>query len=88
MASGPGRPATYASIADDLRGKIATSQLPCGATVPSTGDLAATYRVAPSTAHRAITQLAHERLVVTTSGHRTIVAPRAVADSQAGDDAS
>ncbi|HEX6339923.1 tyrosine-type recombinase/integrase [Umezawaea sp.] len=68
-----GQPTSYLTIAHNLRDDIENGRLPCGATVPSTAELAATYHVAPSTAHRAITQLAHDHLVATTPGHRAIV---------------
>lgn len=65
--------APYQRIADDLRTAIHNGRFPAGATLPTTIELAATYRVAPSTAHRAVTVLARQHLVTVAPGHRAQV---------------
>lgn len=60
----------YAAIADDLRGRILSGDLPAGAALPSNEDLAAQHGVARGTVRRAIEDLQREGLVYgrTTAG--------------------
>lgn len=64
---------TYQLIADDLRKSIRNGSLRDDAPLPTTIELATTYRVAPSTAHRAITVLADQNLITVIPGHRAHV---------------
>nr|WP_225954175.1 site-specific integrase [Kibdelosporangium phytohabitans] len=63
----------YQAIANDLRTAIINGTYPPGTHLPNLHTLAAQYHVAPSTAHRAITQLTHDNLVHTTPGHPTTI---------------
>ncbi|MFI7062902.1 GntR family transcriptional regulator [Kribbella sp. NPDC050124] len=66
----------YERIAADLRGAIDSGVLMPGATLPSVKDLAARYKVAPITAHRALSLLSDAGLVAGRSGQRkTVAAP-------------
>lgn len=68
------RPASlYRTIAAQLRTAIGDGTLPSGAALPTVQQLATTHHVAPSTAHRAITLLAHEHLIIVTRGRRAVV---------------
>jgi integrase len=69
------RPSPYQVIAAELRTAIHTSTLPPGTPLPTVQQLAAAHHVAPSTAHRAITLLAHEHLVCVTRGRRATTNP-------------
>lgn len=63
-------PSPYQTIATELRTAIHTGTLPPGSPLPTVQQLAMTHHVAPSTAHRAITQLAGEHLITVTRGRR------------------
>ncbi|ONI90573.1 hypothetical protein ALI144C_02500 [Actinosynnema sp. ALI-1.44] len=63
----------YQAIAHDLRTAITNGTYPPGTHLPNLHTLAAHYHVAPSTAHRAITQLTHDNLIHTTPGHPTTI---------------
>ncbi|WP_376771791.1 winged helix-turn-helix domain-containing protein [Actinokineospora xionganensis] len=67
----------YQLIADDLRKSIRNGSLRDDAPLPTTTELATTYQVAPSTAHRAITMLANQNLITVTPGHRARINRRA-----------
>jgi DNA-binding GntR family transcriptional regulator len=64
----------YLKIANDLRGAIESGVLRPGDVLPTVKDLAGRYRVAASTAHRAISALVEERLCNASRGRRVIVA--------------
>ncbi|TCO58336.1 site-specific integrase [Actinocrispum wychmicini] len=63
----------HQAIANDLRTAITNHTYPPTTHLPNLHTLATHYHVAPSTIHRAITQLAHENLVHTTPGHPTTI---------------
>jgi integrase len=63
----------YQVIADELRTAILDGTLPDGSILPTVKEIAIQYHVSASTAHRAITVLVHERLVIVSRGHRAIV---------------
>ncbi|ALG06263.1 tyrosine-type recombinase/integrase [Kibdelosporangium phytohabitans] len=63
----------YRAIAHDLRTAITNGTYPPGTHLPNLHTLATQYHCAPSTAHRAITQLTHDNLVHTTPGHPTTI---------------
>lgn len=65
----------YQQIAATLRDAITQRTYPPGSHLPPIHTLAAHYRVAPSTIHRATTQLARWNLVTTTPGHPTTINP-------------
>lgn len=69
-------PSPYQVIAAELRAAVRNGHLPPGAPMPTVQQLATTHHVAPSTAHRAITQLANERLIATSRGRRATVTTR------------
>jgi integrase len=67
------RPATadsppYLRIVADLQGAMACGALLSGDLLPTEADLAARYAVAPSTAHRAIAELAAAGVVAVSRG--------------------
>ncbi|WP_051794967.1 tyrosine-type recombinase/integrase [Kibdelosporangium aridum] len=64
-----------AHIAQELRAAIIDRTYRPGQHLPTTQQLAAHYRVAASTVHHAVTQLAHWNLVTTTPGHPITVHP-------------
>jgi len=64
----------YVRIAADLRVAIACGALRQGDALPTVADLAARYKVALSTAHRAIADLAADGTVRTSRGVRARVA--------------
>jgi integrase len=68
----------YQRIAADLRGAIECGALAAGMPLPSEKELAGRYRVAASTAHRAVSVLVAAGLVTSARGRR------AVANSDAG----
>lgn len=63
----------YRSIADELRRRILTGELPAGAVLPSENTLADQYGVADETARRALGVLASEGLTESRRGHATKV---------------
>lgn len=63
----------YLAIAAELRIAIRTGAIRPGTALPTVHQLAGTHHVAASTAHRAITQLAHEHLITVHRGRRAIV---------------
>jgi DNA-binding GntR family transcriptional regulator len=65
----------YVRIAADLRAAITCGALRPGDPLPTVADLAKRYGVAPSTAHRAVSDLAATGAVQAASGRRTIVRP-------------
>lgn len=69
-------PSPYQVITTKLRDAIHSGHLLPGAQLPTVQRLARTHHVAPSTAHRAIAQLAHERLITTSRGRRATVTTR------------
>jgi hypothetical protein len=69
-----GQASPYRQIATDLRAAIACGALKPGDALPPVTDLAGRYGVAPSTAHRAITDLADDGAVTVSRGRRAIVA--------------
>jgi GntR family transcriptional regulator len=66
----------YRDLASDLREQIATGQLPPGARLPSSRELAAQHNVALTTAVRAVAMLREENLVTTTHGRGSYVSAR------------
>lgn len=73
MSSGQ---ALYRQIADDLRARIESGELPPGATLPTQQELAAQYGVARMTARQAITALVNEGLVASQQGKGVTVRAR------------
>jgi integrase len=63
----------YQAIADELRPAILDGTLPNGSILPTVKELAIQYHVSASTAHRSITVLVREQLVIVSRGHRAIV---------------
>jgi integrase len=63
----------YERIAADLRGAIDSGILQPGTALPSVKELGTRYKVAPSTAHRALALLADAGLILGTSGRRKTV---------------
>jgi hypothetical protein len=68
-------PSPYEVIATELRNAIRAGTLPPGTPLPTVQQLAATHHVAPSTAHRAITLLAHEHLITVTAAAEQLPTP-------------
>jgi integrase len=66
-------PSPYETIAAELRTAITDGTLAPGALLPTVQELATTHHVAPSTAHRAITQLTRQHLITVTRGRRARV---------------
>jgi DNA-binding GntR family transcriptional regulator len=62
-------------IAEALREQIRTGQLKPGDQLPTIAELAADNTVAVGTAHRALTLLREEGLVLVARGRRAVVAP-------------
>jgi hypothetical protein len=75
-ASAPPKPC-LTRIAADLRGAIDSGILLPGAPLPSVKELAARYKIAPSTAHRGLALLADAGLITGKSGRRKTVVDRA-----------
>jgi integrase len=65
----------YEVIAEALREQIRTGQLKPGDQLPTIAELAADNTVAVGTAHRALTLLREEGLVLVARGRRAVVAP-------------
>lgn len=65
----------YRQIADELRRRILTGDLPAGAKLPSENQLAVEFNVAPETARRALGTLAAEGLTEAKRGSGTRVRP-------------
>lgn len=63
----------YVEIASDLRAAVRCGALATGESLPSVKDLARRYQVAASTAHRAISLLAEDGLIVVSRGRRPVV---------------
>ena len=70
----PAADSPYLKIANDLRGAIKSGVLRPGDVLPTVKELAGRYRVATSTAHRAISALVEERLCNASRGKRVTVA--------------
>lgn len=66
----------YKRIAEDLRKRIVSGELPPGATLPTQQDLSARYDVARMTARQAIAALENEGLVVSQQGKGAVVRGR------------
>jgi hypothetical protein len=64
----------WRQIAADLRGAVLCGALKSGDQLPSVSQLAKRYKVAASTAHRAVAELAVSGLVTVGRGKRAIVA--------------
>ena len=62
-------------IAEAVRGRIESGELPPGASIPSERELAGTYGTARNTAREAIRILADAGLVITEQGKRSFVRP-------------
>jgi DNA-binding GntR family transcriptional regulator len=67
---------TYARIADDLRRRITSGELPTGALLPTQKELAESYQVARMTARQAISELVNEGLVTSKQGKGATVRER------------
>ena len=65
----------YREIADDIRASLDAGILGPGDLLPTTRELATWYGVSRGTAHRALTLLAVEGLLVLRRGARTMAAP-------------
>lgn len=63
----------HATIADDLRGQIASGDLPPGSELPTVAQLAVAYGVAVGTAHRAMAKLKDDGLIQVARGKRATV---------------
>src|SRR3954464_2410525 len=61
-------------IADELRSRISSGELPAGARMPSTRALVQRYGVAMATATKVLTALRHEGLIRSVPGVGTVVA--------------
>ncbi|WP_123606562.1 winged helix-turn-helix domain-containing protein [Micromonospora sp. Llam0] len=72
----PSAPANYRRIADELTAKIKSGELPPGAKLPSTAQLADQYDVSPATVYRAVSLLHDRALVVGHSGRGVYVAEK------------
>lgn len=66
----------FRQIADELRARITRGQLSPGDKLPSARQLAASYQVTLSTAHRTLTELRAAGLVIAARGVGTIVRHR------------
>ena len=79
-----GRPA-YQQVADDLRRKIATGELPVGSAIPSTAQLSQLYGVSITVVRAAVAQLRADGLVVGHTGKGVFVSatPDTVAERTA-----
>lgn len=77
VAAEPDASSPYQRIAADLRAAITCGALKPGDPLPPVVDLAARYGVAPSTAHRAIAELAITGLVAASRGKRSTVSASA-----------
>jgi len=66
-------PCPYHMIANGLREAILDGTLLAGSVLPTVKEIALRHHVCPSTAHRAITLLVREQLVVVSRGRRAIV---------------
>jgi hypothetical protein len=71
----------YLKIADDLRGAITSGVLRPGDVLPTVKELAGRYRVAASTAHRALSALVEEQLCSASRGKRVTVVAQ-IADGE------
>lgn len=84
IAAPPAEPeesSPYQRIAADLRAAITCGALRPGELLPLVTELGARYSVAPSTAHRAIAELAAAGLVTASRGKRAIVTVSAASDT-------
>ncbi|WP_169798848.1 tyrosine-type recombinase/integrase [Kibdelosporangium phytohabitans] len=63
----------YQPIAADLRNAITNGTYPVGSPLPTNNELATHYHVSRGTIHRAITQLAEQKLITVSRGRRAIV---------------
>ena len=64
----------YVQLANVLRGRIETGEMPRGSRIPSLDDLVAEFDLAEMTVRRAIKILIDEGLIVTRPGRGTYVA--------------
>jgi GntR family transcriptional regulator len=71
-----GELAPYLQLAAILRDRIGSGELPPGARLPSIIDLAETYGIARTTAHKALRVLVDEKLAVVSKGRGMYVARR------------
>ena len=81
MTETVGRPA-YQQVADDLRRRIASAELPVGSAIPSTAKLSKTYGVSITVVRAAVAQLRADGLLVGQPGKGVFVraTPEAVAE--------
>jgi DNA-binding GntR family transcriptional regulator len=84
MTEPAGGPA-YQQVADDLRRRIASAELPVGAAIPSTAKLSSTYGVSVTVVRAAVAQLRADGLVTGYPGKGVFVSstPDAVAERTA-----
>src|SRR5271157_6443697 len=66
-------PPMYQTIADDLKGKIESGELPAGEQIPTEGSLQESYKASRNTIRDAIKQLVSLGLVQTRPGQGTFV---------------
>lgn len=66
----------YRKIADDLRSRIASGELPSGSLLPTQQELTTTYGVARMTVRQAISALENEGLVMSQQGKGAVVRSR------------
>ncbi|MEO8561299.1 MAG: TetR/AcrR family transcriptional regulator C-terminal domain-containing protein [bacterium] len=76
MSRAPVPPVRYQRIADSLRRQIDSGSLPAGARVPSTRELARTWKVATATAAHALQSLVRGGVLIAQPRSGTIVAGR------------
>ncbi|MET9243876.1 GntR family transcriptional regulator [Nonomuraea sp. NPDC003709] len=81
MSQGKAQPA-YATLANDLRQRIATGKYPPGAMIPSEATLMAEFGVARGTVRQALAELEREGLVVSQMGRGRRVQGEATPDAQ------
>lgn len=72
MSEPVGRPA-YQQVADDLRQKMASGELPVGAAIPSTAQMTRQYGVSSTVVRAAVSQLRSEGLLVGQPGKGVFV---------------
>jgi DNA-binding GntR family transcriptional regulator len=81
MTRGKAQP-TYATLADDLRQRIAAGEYPPGGMIPSETALMQAYGVARGTVRQALVKLEQEGLVVSQIGRGRRVQGQAAADAK------
>lgn len=84
MTESVGRPA-YQQVADDLRRRIASAELPVGSAIPSTAKLSKAYEVSITVVRAAVAQLRAQGLLVGQPGKGVFVrsTPDALAERTA-----